>query len=97
MLTSNVRIGISFVLLAGVLVTAESMRLLLRVHKRMPIARTMAISLLFAIMGAGEIVFASSLTTEPLWYYAANTGGILLVLAGAAYATAMRRSLVFPN
>jgi hypothetical protein len=92
MLTSSVRIGIAFLLVAGVVMMAEASWLLVRGRKKLAIRRTLTISLALAVAGGGEIVYADHLIAHRTWFYVANSAGVLLVLAGATYAAAMCRS-----
>lgn len=94
MLTSSTRIAIAFWLIAGIAMVFESVRLLVRVKKTLPVVRTLSLALLLVILGAGRIVYADELAYTT-WYYLANIAGVLLVVGGATYGAAMQRSRSF--
>ncbi len=73
----------------------ESVRLLVRVKKTLPVVRTVSLALLLVILGAGRIVHADELAAYTTWYYLANIAGVLLVVGGATYGAAMQRSRSF--
>jgi hypothetical protein len=97
MLKSSVRIGIAFVFVGGVLVLAEAIWVLLRGRVRLPVMRTLALSLSVAAVGGYEILYASTLQPGTFWFYAASVAGVLMVAGGVLCTIAMRRSLVFPE
>jgi hypothetical protein len=93
MLTSSVRIAVSLFLLGGLVVLGEAFWLLTRGRRRLPLRKTLALSLIFAFLGASELIYANRFPAHTLWFYVANLAGISLVLGGGLYAVAMRRSL----
>jgi predicted ABC-type sugar transport system permease subunit len=95
MLTSSARIAITCWFVGSLAIAAQAVWLLLRGKKKLPVKRTVMLSVLFALLGAAQIVRADGLVAYPTWFYLSNAAGLLLGLGGATYAAAMQRSQSF--